>query len=422
MSSAGNKKGDIRVIGISGCTIRPEKLQMICSCPHAAAADRLWQALEKAAESCNIQTLPKQIPITPVNEMISRVREARATGPVAILASGDPLFYGIGTRLLKEFPPYRLHFHPALSAVQMACAKFKRSWEQARIISIHGRDMDLLPFRLLTTPMTFLFTDGKNTPAAVARALLHHLHAADAHKAIQGIRLHVAENMECPGERSGCYTLEQAASMDFSPLNITLVEVPAELIASRGTGLTESDISHINGMITKDEIRAVTLHRLKLAPGQVLWDVGAGSGAIAIEAARLWHDLAAFAIEMRQERLEVIKENLRRLGILNLLPIHGTAPDALSGLPKPDRVFIGGSGGNLREIIKHCAMKMDRGSIMVANAILKQTASEAPAILEAEGFHLNITRVHAERPTDSIGQGDWQALNTITVIQGIKKG
>jgi len=426
VTAASNHK--IHVIGVSGCRLGPGALKILASCHAAAASSRLLEAVKEAEnrlgpEFRGLTSRLKPIPITPVDAMIDGLFQAWAKGPCAVLASGDPLFFGIGRRLIEAFGADKLKFHPALSSLQLACARFALPWDRARILSLHGRDGELFPFRILTSPMTILFTDRKNSPDAIAEGLIGHLESLDHRGLMEQVRLHVAEDLKCPGERTGSYGLHEAAKTRFSPLNITICTIPeAMLNRGPGLGLTESEVEHLRGLITKDEIRAVTIHKLSPGPGQIFWDVGAGSGSVALEMARLYPDTCAFAVEKRPELIQVIRKNCRRLGILNLRPVEGLAPEALTGLPRPDRVFIGGSGGRLEQIINCCAKRLEPGGIMVVNAILESTAASAPAVMERVGLEVDLSRISVQRLNANMDQGgQGRSLNPITVIRGIKK-
>ena len=341
-------------------------------------------------------------------------------GNCAVLASGDPLFFGIGRRLLALFDSKKIEFFPSLSAVQLACARFKIPWDDARIVSLHGRKDDLVFSRILSSRKSIIFTDGFNTPDSVAARLLELMKNAGARELLGHVRIHVAEELDCPAEHLNSLGLEEAASRKFSPLNIMIIEIREDMLPSRGTGLMEKEICHLRGLITKDEIRAVTLHRLRLKPGTILWDIGAGSGSVSLEAARLYPDITSFAVETNPDQQRIIRENIKRFRLFNVIPIDGAAPEVVHRLPPPQRVFIGGSGGRLKEIIKDCAERMAPGGIMVANAILEQTCRDAPVFMAEEGLTVDTARISVARGSES--ETPPVELNTITIIRGIKEG
>ncbi len=181
-------------------------------------------------------------------------------------------------------------------------------------------------------------------------------------------------------------------------------------------GLTEGEIHHKEGMITKDEVRAVSLHRLRLPLRGVLWDIGAGSGSVSIEAARLSPFLRVYAIERDPDMVEIIRTNRDRLGSPNLEILRAEAPDGLDKLPRPDRVFIGGSGGRLREILGTVSALMEVG-IIVANITRVEALSEAMEVLKKENFLVDVTQVSVSRGVTLGGLTHLRALNPVFVLR-----
>ncbi len=408
----------IRVIGMQGCLVRRDLEDLLSGCSAVCSSSRLLDVSSKVIEG--LFPAPDIIPITPLSEMVQGLQGHLEKGNCAVLASGDPLFFGIGRRLLTLFDNEKIEFYPSISAVQLACARFKIPWDDARIISLHGRKDDLVFSRILSKRKSIIFTDGFNMPDSVAARLLELMKNAGARELLGHVRIHVAEELDCPAEQLNSLGLEEAASRKFSPLNIMIVEIHDDLLPSRGTGLMEKEISHLRGLITKDEIRAATLHRLRLKPGTILWDIGAGSGSVSLEATRLYPDITSFAVERNPEQQRIIRENIKRFRLFNVIPIDGAAPEVLHTLPPPQRVFIGGSGGRLKEIIKDCAERMAPGGIMVANAILEQTCRDAPVLMAKEGLTVDTARISVAR--GSGGETPPVELNTITIIRGIKEG
>ncbi|MBI4679801.1 MAG: precorrin-6Y C5,15-methyltransferase (decarboxylating) subunit CbiT [Nitrospirae bacterium] len=184
-------------------------------------------------------------------------------------------------------------------------------------------------------------------------------------------------------------------------------------------GLKEDEIAHSRGLITKDEIRAIAIHKLRLPQNGVLWDIGAGSGSISIEAARLCPSLKIFAIEKDGKQVSNIKKNKIRFNTANVLAIKGEAPAALKKLPAPDRVFIGGSGGRLGRIINFIA-KFPVG-IIIINAVTIKTLNEAVKGLESKGFKTRVSEAAVSRSRIVGGKMHMSALNPIFIITGEKR-
>ncbi len=400
----------ILVIGIGGSEPAPEHLQRIAACPAVVASNRFAPLVRDLG--------PAVLPMAPVAAMLDALAAALAEGDVAVLASGDPLFFGIGRTLLDRFDPDRITFFPALSAVQLACARFRVPWDDMVFLSLHGRKAGELAARVLAHAKVMLFTDRSNSPDRIAAGLLERLGELGDLERIDRLRVRVAENLGLPDERLRQGTLAEIAAMEFSPLNMMLVE--QERHDSPGTcpGLNEDEIVHSRGLITKDEVRAVILHRLRLPRRGVLWDVGAGSGSVSVEAARCSADLQVLAVERKEEEQANIRANIVRHRAWNVRLVPGTAPGILAGLPDPDRIFIGGSGGHLAEIIATCAGRLQAGGRLVVSAVLPSTARQAPRLLADRGLRVDIRRLQVERKTGP--DANWQELNPITIITAIR--
>jgi len=399
----------IELIGIGGPALTGVQWALLHRCP-AVVVSRRHRPLV-AGLDCQL------IDIAPLAAMLTQVETALQSGDVAILASGDPLFYGIGRTLIARFGPERITVHPALSAVQLACARFRLPWDDLALQSLHGRPGHDIPGKVLRHPRVMLFTDRHNSPDRVATALLAALSACDDQIRIFGIRVWVAENLGQSDERLTSGSLAEIAAANFAPLNMMLVEQPLQTQATR-FGLREHEISHSRGLITKDEVRAATLHRLRLPATGVLWDIGGGSGSVSLEAARLNPELSVYTIEKKPEEQRNIRANIRNFCAYNIHPINGEAPEALAGLPVPDRIFIGGSGQQLAAIIERAVAQLAAGGRIVINAVLASTETTALQCLHDLGLQvasstLAVTR--REYPTGAV-----RVFNPITLITGDK--
>lgn len=361
---------------------------------------------------CTIPT----VAITPLVEAIVAIENALVMGDVAVLASGDPLFYGIGRRLLLHFGHDRVEILPTLSTMQDAASRFKVPWDDAKLISLHGRNHVHVAGLLLSHPKSFLFTDNANAPDVLARDILAYLGLIGAEGVSRECRVLVAENIGDVDEAFFSGTLQEAAEHSFSELNVMCLLRP-EIAGPFTLGLSEIDIQHSRGLITKDEVRAATLHRLRLPKDGVLWDVGAGSGSIAIEAARLNPGLTIYAIERKDEELVNIKANIRKFGCYNVIPVAGLAMDVLASLPDPLRVFIGGNGGQLAEIIKEAHSRLVDGGILVANGVVEKTITAAPKYMLEQGFKVEISSIQVTRTGQD---GVIRTFNPINIITGEK--
>jgi precorrin-6B C5,15-methyltransferase / cobalt-precorrin-6B C5,C15-methyltransferase len=372
--------------------------------------------------------------INKVDETMRFLRSHQGMQTIVLLGSGDPMFHGIGRQVLAEFGPDSVEIIPDLSSIQVAFSKIKETWDDAFLISLHGGidperrrrlpyDIDDVPSLLLKHGKIAILTDGKNNPAEIARRLLSLPH-------LSLLKLFVCERLGYPDdERITCGTPEQVAGQTFSDPNVVILVYAGDEqngldagLRNRPPhfGLAEGEIRHARGLITKDEVRAVTIHKLRLPRRGKLWDIGAGSGSVSIEAARLSPGLKVYAVEKDEEQIANIEENKVRFGCTNMTTTGGEAPEALKDLPSPDRVFVGGSGGKLSGIIGAVNERMATG-IIVINAVTLETLNEAVVLLEKSGFGVDISQVSISRSKVVNGQRHLAALNQISIIRGERK-
>lgn len=399
----------IELIGISGPALTAEQWPILRRCV-AVAASRRYRPLVEGLH-CSL------IDIAPLTAMLDKIEAALPTGDVAVLASGDPLFFGIGRTLIARFGPERIRIHPALSAVQLACARFRVPWDDLALISLHGRGDGDIPGRVLRHRRAMLFTDNRTSPDRVAASLLTALEACDDRERIAALHLRVAENLGLADERLTGGSLHDIAARRFSPLNMVLIEQP-DLPEPPCFGLTEAEIQHSRGLITKDEVRAATLHRLRLPATGVFWDVGGGSGSVSLEAARLCPDLSIHTVEKKPEEQANIRANIRRFGAYTIHLVNGEAPEVLASLPTPDRIFIGGSGQRLEAIVEAAVDRLAEGGRIVVNAVLPHTETTALDRLHRLGLRVSASTLSVSRRP--YPEGESRSFNPITLITGDK--
>jgi precorrin-6Y C5,15-methyltransferase (decarboxylating) len=329
-----------------------------------------------------------------LSEALSRIEHAG--GPVVVLASGDPGFFGIVRLLGERFGPKNLRVLPALSSVARAFARADLSWDDAVTVSAHGRD----PRRALNAcrahPKVAVLTSPLFGPAELAGAL-----------GGLGRTFLVAEKLGEPEERVYEGGAGEVAAMRWEDPNVVLVYDAARAVrhlhkgekgwttaaaSLGGWALPEGEFEHRSGMITKAETRALVLARLGPGFGDLVWDVGAGSGSIAVECARF--GAAAIAVERDRESCERIRENAGRHGVY-VQVIEGEAPGALRDLPEPDAVFIGGTGTNFEEIVKLAAVRTHR--CVVLTLVTLERVVPAAEILESCDLMVETTFLQASR-------------------------
>ncbi len=402
----------IHIIGVSGNSLTAKDLALIGSCAMLVAAEKmrpLLTAMLPAYPSSRI------IPILPLAAALSAINEGLSGGDVAVLASGDPLFFGIGSLLGKHFGPQQLRIQPAVSSMQLAFARLGLAWHDARFLSLHGRARLGLTRSILACPKLCILTDQENNPPAIAREILTCLPSEQA----VHCRCFVGENLGGHEERLTSGSLAEITERQFRDPNVMIIlqdGIGRENLPV--FGLQENELHHSRGLITKDELRAAAIHALALPRRGVFWDVGAGSGSLSIETARLAEDLEVYAIERHDEQLAHISNNRSRYSAWNVQPVRGEAPAALVDLPPPERIFIGGSGGNLERIIEVSANRLKKGGRIVVSAVLDRTAADAPRFLYAQGLEVEIKRIEVSR--QYYPSADICRLNPISIIIGRK--
>ncbi len=398
---------EILVIGVDGSGITAQHEMFLKECSLIVCSKRLESYLH---EPC-----AEVFSITPLKDAFAKITETNSTGRVAVLASGDPLFFGIGSKIIEHFGKENVRVYPALSSLQEAFARFRIPWSDAAIVSLHGRKEDNIPALLLHQEKTFVFTDSSHSPEMIAGTLQEYLEGIGAEQICKRIVMYVAENLGMKDERLSSGSLNEIAAMNFGNLNVLCITVP-DLPTRPVFGLHENEIAHSRGLITKDEVRAATLHHLRLPRKGVFWDIGGGSGSISIEAAAMYPLLNVYTVERKWEEIENIKENIRRFALFNITPLFGPATDHLDKLPAPDVVFVGGSGGQMEMIIAAAAQRLADGGRLVINGVTEKTISLAPRFMQENGMTVESTRIEVSR----MGPDGPTRFNPITIMVGRK--
>lgn len=281
---------------------------------------------------------------------------------VVVLATGDPMHFGIGVALAKRVPGEEMAVYPHISAFSLAAARMRWPVADTECLTIHGRPLDLLAGAVAPGRKLLLLSHDGSSPADVARRLSEFGYGAS--------EITVLEHMG--GARERIYSGQAAtwAHPRAADLNTLAVECRASDEAralSLTAGLPDDAFQH-DGQLTKCEIRAATLSALRPLPGQLLWDIGAGCGSIAIEWLRTHRSLSAIAIEAEEARQSLIEQNIAALGTPHLRLVKGSAPRAYEGLPDPDVIFIGGGLGD-PGVVQGAWDRLNKGGRLVANAV-----------------------------------------------------
>jgi precorrin-6Y C5,15-methyltransferase (decarboxylating) len=348
-----------------------------------------------------------------LSEALSRIEKTE--GPVVVLASGDPGFFGITRALGERVGTENLRVLPALSSVALAFARAGLSWDDAITVSAHGRDPRRAVNVCRSHPKVAVLTSPEFGPAELAREL------GDT-----GRTFLVAERLGEPDERVYRGGAGEVSGMEWKDPNVVLVLDEALTVGRRGWisaslesagrwALPEDEFEHRSGLVTKPETRALVLARLGPGPGDLVWDVGAGSGSVAVECARL--GAATIAVEREAESCARIRKNASRHGVYVRI-VEGYAPDSLRDLPEPDAVFVGGSGGEFEEIVKLCAVRARRA--VVLNLITLERVVPAGEILESCGLEVETTFLQASRVKGIGGLHRLAAETPVFVVSGRK--
>lgn len=285
---------------------------------------------------------------------------------VVVLASGDPLVSGIATEIVALLGPSQVEVHPAPSSVSLARARMGWSAESSDVVTLVGRDPDALRRHLSPGRRLLVLSSDASTPSLVAAILVQEGYGES--------RLTVLGDLGSRTESRAEGTASSWRAASGPALNLVCVEAvaaPTTRVLATVPGLPDDAFEH-DGQITRRDLRAMALSRLAPTPGELLWDVGAGAGSLAVEWMRTDPRCRAVAVEAVAERAERIGRNARRLGVPRLEVRHGSAPDALAGLPTPDAVFVGGAATE-EGVLETCWERLRPGGRLVVHAVTRET-------------------------------------------------
>jgi precorrin-6B C5,15-methyltransferase / cobalt-precorrin-6B C5,C15-methyltransferase len=341
---------------------------------------------------------------SPFDGAVSEVLRHRGQ-PVCVLASGDPFCYGVGATLARYVDAREMIVVPAPSAFSLSAARLGWSLPQAVLLSLHGRNLDLIRPHLQPGARIIALTSDGDGPAALARLLTQNGFGAS--------RLTILEALGGPCERVQTTTAAGYPFAAIEALNTVAIEVaagPNARILPRAPGLPDDLFEH-DGQITKREVRAVTLSALEPRRGELLWDIGAGSGSIAIEWMLIDPMMRAVAIEQREDRAARIRRNAAACGVPGLEVAEGMAPTALTTLAPPDAIFIGG-GASEAGIFEVASRALRPGGRLVANAVTLETETLLLARQAALGGEL--VRIAISRAEPLGEKTGWRPAMPIT--------
>ena len=356
-----------------------------------------------------------------VEDAAESIRRAQ-NKQVAVLVSGDPLFYGLARYLCDRVGHDRCEIVPHVSSMQLAFARVKESWDDAYLTNLANHPLATVVERIRTAEKVGLFTTEQCGPQQVARMLLD--------RRIDYFTAYVCENL---GARNECVTrgsLAEIAAHAFGPLNVMILVRSADVpdrprdAAQRGAfgnadeQFVQSKPKH--GLLTPAEVRAVALAQMALAADSIVWDVGAGSGSVSVEAALLASSGQVLAIEQDAEDAELISENAARFGAVNVTPVIGRAPEVWADLPDPDAVFIEGSGREIARLAELAFVRLKRGGRLVASVSDLESLSEVRQTLVASKAQVSVWMLNISRGSDQLERLRFAPLNPAFLIAATK--
>ena len=346
---------------------------------------------------------------SPIELSITEILNRRGQ-PVCVLASGDPMCYGIGVTLTRRVAIAEMTIVPAPSAFSLACARLGWARTEVETSSLCGRDPALVAASLYPGAKLLILSADRKTPAIVAQLLVD--------RGFGDTKITVLERMGGGHERRIEGTANRWTATDLADLNTIALVCPRSVPGfSRLAGLPDSAFHH-DGQLTKREVRAITLAALAPLPGQLLWDVGAGCGSIGIEWMRSHPQCRAIAVEQNRDRLRYLTDNAIALGTPNLKILAGKAPDLLHDLPTPDAIFIGG-GLTVPDLFETCWQALRSGGRLVTNAVTIESEQQVFQWQSQHGGEL--TRIAIQR-AEPIGKFlGWKAKAAITQWTVVKQ-
>jgi precorrin-6B C5,15-methyltransferase / cobalt-precorrin-6B C5,C15-methyltransferase len=355
----------------------------------------------------------RKVPLDPdMPSVLRQVREAMTHHAPVLVSSGDPLFYGVARYLCDRLGKDQFEVVPHVSSMQLAFARVKESWEDAYLTSLAGRPLEAIVDRIRTAEKVGLFSSDDLPPSRLAEALLD--------RGIDYFRAYVCEHLGSPDERVTQAELADLVAMDFDPLHVLiLMRKPGRpdraSRASRHRLFGNADDAFAQslprrGLITTAEVRAIALAQLDVRPTSVVWDIGAGSGSVAIEAAQLAHLGTVYAIEPEPADVVLIQSNADSFGVPNVKTVLGRAPEVLAGLPEPDAVFVGGTGRQADQVLSVAYQRLCAGGSLAMSVATIEGLASAYHALKALAGQVRVWNVSFARGIEQMDRLRFEAV------------
>jgi len=400
----------VYIVGVgpgSGGLCVPDAVKAVSACDVLVGGRRNLEAFGDYGK--------EQVPIgADLDEVAEYVARNAGTKSIAVLVSGDPGIFSIMNLIETRLKGAEVEVIPGISSLQYLCGRIKTAWDDAAFVSVHGRDPGKLPGLLRTCKKVIVFTGGGCKPESVCGLMLEN--------GLSDFTVTVGENLSYPDERVVTGSPQEISGMEFGELSLMLITKNPSNGDGKGAWTHSThgipDDMFIRGEVpmTKEEIRAVALSKLRLDTGSTVYDIGAGTGSVSVECALRCPAGRVFAIERNPGALSLITQNSIKFGTANLETIEGEAPLTGARLPAPDRVFIGGSGGNLRGILEWISGIPGKRRVVISSLTL-ETTYEAVKLLTELGFSdPEIAEIAVARSKSAGGRHMMQSVNPVTVI------
>jgi precorrin-6B C5,15-methyltransferase / cobalt-precorrin-6B C5,C15-methyltransferase len=356
-------------------------------------------------------------------DVVAKLKAGIAAGRrLAVVASGDPLFYGTARYLCEKVGPEHFEVVPHVSSMQLAFARLKETWEEAYLTDLSARTLDDVLGKIRSAETVGLFTSEAYPPNRVARELLA--------RGLDYFRAFVCENLGGKDERITQGDLTEIQELRFDPLNVLIlkrkpnrpdaVRPVAKLARFGNPDEVFAQSQPKTGLLTQAEVRAVALGWLDLHPADVAWDVGAGSGSVTIEMAQLTTPGTVYAIEQDPADYHLIVANAEKFGVKNVKPVAGTAPAVFADLPAPDAIFVGGNGGEVARLLEASYAALRPGGRLVSNVGTLEMISTTYGVLKRLGGTVDVLLMNLARGVEQLESLRFEAVNP-TVLLRVRK-
>ena len=383
-------------------TLTVRALRAIEACPVLVGARRLLEPWQEGHQC---------VPLIAAADIAAWIA-GQDQSPVGVLLSGDTGFYSGAKNLWPLLKDYEVETIPGLSSLAYFCARLGTTWQDVRVVSAHGRSHNVVG-EIQSHRRTFALTGGATKAEDLCRALTE--------RGLGEVRVSVGERLSYPDERIVTGTAAELAQERFADLSVLLAEHDEPVLRPWNTpGLPDEAFLRGEVPMTKEEVRALALCKLRLQPWHTVWDVGAGTGSVSVECALACPEGRVYAIEKKEAALDLLAENKARFGCSNLELVPGTAPEALKDLPAPDRVFLGGTSGDMEEILAVIFEKNPQARV-VCTAVTLETVGEAARLFAPlEGADMVQVAVTRTRRAGRYHLMD--AQNPVWIFSGEGKG